>query len=730
MSGAKASKPASGLRRKAGAKLLGRRRAAFGIDAAIMIGFILGMMVVLMAAGPQILQWFAGGLIGGSRGAYSLLIELPVISDSPSQKPASNASAATWVGWAVANLYGTLQQVALALLAVVLIIAAMCYIFETFRFMSEGTAMNIILNSMFTLIMIFAVRYIYNGVAAAINAFTGWPDVGGTGLIIQGGHEIDALIGAMGGSVLDESWELVVRFFGSTLLFIISTSVLVLTTMMGAVRLLIIGCLAAALPLLLMLRLIPPVKHLADSLIETVIGMMFASVIAAVVLHFGYVLVSETGLDGMAKLAIALAAFAGAAYMSTMFAGRLGGLFTTAGMMASAATSMTTGLLLSGATIGAGGAGGVVAKVAELKSAGVWSALSGEQKAGEFIKSLAKGAAVAGAATIPGIAAGRDTGKVFAAGVGALPGAIHAAQEGVEDRVGSAVEGLLHGFAVTPAEGESAGLGKKWAEKVLSMSDREAGELLASKIGVQLDREKAGREFKATLTNLSKSPIMQHRIKLGLDRLQGLPQNERTRMLAEALKRKDEYEEKVREALGKGPYISPDFEALDKKPDFYDNILDRASAGIYGETVKARMYSLMREGYDSKYRKGEIDYDHGWNLMEQVWKMKDKEAADWAEETFGVRIPKDDRKAVGHGVKQLVKRVGLENPYLLANLVDNIKKKSRILQRAPDEDLKSLENNTKWVKSRSKLREREVKDIFDTGGDSFASFWGNVAPAP
>ncbi|MEM2686949.1 MAG: hypothetical protein QW796_01225, partial [Thermoproteota archaeon] len=278
MSGAKASKPASGLRRKAGAKLLGRRRAAFGIDAAIMIGFILGMMVVLMAAGPQILQWFAGGLIGGSRGAYSLLIELPVISDSPSQKPASNASAATWVGWAVANLYGTLQQVALALLAVVLIIAAMCYIFETFRFMSEGTAMNIILNSMFTLIMIFAVRYIYNGVAAAINAFTGWPDVGGTGLIIQGGHEIDALIGAMGGSVLDESWELVVRFFGSTLLFIISTSVLVLTTMMGAVRLLIIGCLAAALPLLLMLRLIPPVKHLADSLIETVIGMMFASV--------------------------------------------------------------------------------------------------------------------------------------------------------------------------------------------------------------------------------------------------------------------------------------------------------------------------------------------------------------------------------------------------------------------------------------------------------------------
>lgn len=158
--------------------------------------------------------------------------------------------------------------------------------------------------------------------------------------------------------------------------------------------------------------------------------------------------------------------------------------------------------------------------------------------------------------------------------------------------------------------------------------------------------------------------------------------------------------------------------------------MDRASAGIYGETVKARMYSLMREGYDSKYRKGEIDYDHGWNLMEQVWKMKDEEAADWAEETFGVRIPKDDRKAVGHGVKQLVKRVGLENPYLLANLVDNIKKKSRILQRAPDEDLKSLENNTKWVKSRSKLREREVKDIFDTGGDSFASFWGNVAPAP
>ncbi|MEM2778313.1 MAG: hypothetical protein QXH00_06455 [Candidatus Jordarchaeales archaeon] len=735
----------SSLKQRVYAKLpkrLKRKRAAFGIDAAIMIGFILAMMIALAVWGPQILQWFADILMGGSKGAYTLLIELPIIPDDPSQQPAQGASAAQWVGWAAANLYGLLQEVALGLLAVVLIIAAMCYIFETFRFMSEGTAMNIILNSVFALILIFAVRYIYNGVAAAINAFTGWPDVGGTGLIIQGGHEIDTLINAMGGGVLT-GWDVAVRFFGSVVIFIICTSILILSVMMGAVRLLLIGCLAATLPLLLMLRLIPPVKHLADSLIETVIGIMFASIIAAILIHFGFVLVAMTGLGGITKLVVALATFAGAAYMSTMFAGRLGGLFVTMGGMASTASSMATGLLLGGAAMGAGGMAGGAAGLLQhgkaLAGAGAGvkdvlktSAKSFLTKEGQraFWGGIATGLAATGAAALPSAITGRGPGRVLSAAAGAIPSAVSAAQDVVKNRVGSATEGLLHSFAVTPTEGESASLGKEWAEEVLSMSDSKAGELLALKTGLPLDHEKAGREFKVALKNLSGNPLMQHRIKLGLDRWQKLPQEERSKLLMEALKKKDKNEAKVREAIGKGPYVSPDFEALDERSAFYRNILDKETTGIYGEALKARMYALMREGYDSKYRKGQLDYEKGWALKEAVTGLRDEEAATWAEKTFGIRIPEADRKAVGDSVKEMVNRIGHNNPYLLSNLVDNVKKGSKILQRSPDEDLKSLEKNIKWIESRAKLRENEVKDIFDTSGDAFTRFWDNVAPPP
>jgi len=67
--------------------------------------------------------------------------------------------------------------------------------------MNEGTATNTTMNSVFSLVVIFAIPYIYNGVAAALNAFTGWAEVGGTALIIRGGYEVDTLINAMGGGV-------------------------------------------------------------------------------------------------------------------------------------------------------------------------------------------------------------------------------------------------------------------------------------------------------------------------------------------------------------------------------------------------------------------------------------------------------------------------------------------------------------------------------------------------
>lgn len=711
----------SSLKQRVYAKLPKRlkcKRAAFGIDAAIMIGFILAMMIALTVAGPQILQWFAGVLMGGSKGAYALLMELPIIPDNPSQKPASGASAAQWVGWAAANLYGILQNVALGLLAVVLIIAAMCYIFETFRFMSEGTAMNIILNSVFTLIVIFAVRYIYNGVAAAINAFTGWPDVGGTGLIIQGGHEIDALVNAMGGGVLQGGWDWAVLFFGSVVIFIICTSVLILSVMMGAVRLLLIGCLAAALPLLLMLRLIPPAKHLADSLIETVIGIMFASVIAAILIHFGFVLVAMTGLGGITKLVIALATFAGAAYMSTMFAGRLGGLFMTMGGMASTASSMATGLLLGGAAMGAGGVGGVAAGVAQAKKAGLWSSLSTGGKIMEGLRGLGTGLATTGAAVLPSAITGRGPGRVLTAAVGAMPGAVNAAQDAVKNRVGTVTENMLYKFAAQRYPGESAHMGLEWYRNTIEgKTDRQIGEYLSDKLGFDVkDTETLGAEFRKLVEGgkdeygnvkqgLKEQPILLDRLRRHLEHFPTISPEKKAEMIKDVLdKKKVEGYKATVESKVKNLY-DPKMEVLDWQPGYYDRILDNSQLGMTGRIAKARIFALTREGFEDRVASGALDENVGHQVAERIMgpedaRKSDYEVGEWASEKLGIFIPNNDKKTtaeLGHEVKELLYSMELRDPRLLDNFERELARAGDLRKKDPEPELKKFEDNKQWL---------------------------------
>lgn len=716
-------KKVTGFARKLSGRLpqrLKRKRAAFGIDAAIMIGFILAMMLALAIAGPSIIQWFANTLMGGSKGAYSLLLELPIWDPSkPPQKPPEGASIGQWVGYAAHLMQGLLQNMALALLSIVLIIAAMCYVFETFRFMSEGTAMNIILNSVFTLIIIFAVPYIYNGVAAAINYVVGWPDVGGWGQIISSGGEIDALVGAAGGAVLTGGWELVVRFFGSVVLFIICISILTLTVMMGAVRLLLVGAMAAALPLLLMLRLIPPVKHLADSLIETVIGIMFASIIGALLIHFGFLLISSNGagIGGILGTAIALATLAGAAYMSTMFAGRLGGLFMTMGGMASMASSMATGLTLGGAAMGAstgagfaaGGlktaravAGPIAGKGALLRAAfskqGLRGALTG----------AGAGLATAAAQVLPAAVAGRSPGRVMQAATGAISSAVQSAQEAAKRRAGTVAEGLLYNFAANKAPGESAHMGLEWYQNMVEgKSDRQVGEYFAGKMGLEFsNNEKAGREFKKALKDLKDKPVMLDRARRNLERFSMLGANERAETINQVLKRGavEGYRAKVEGELGKLIY-DPELEEQDWMPGYYDRILDNSELGAAGKVAKARIFALSREGFEDRLKSGALDAKVGLSFANRVIGKpnaykSDYEVGRWAVEKLSVHIPDNDKALttkLGHETKRLFINLKHRDPRLFDNLERELAKAGNLRGKDPTPELNKLEENKQWL---------------------------------
>ncbi|MEM4143980.1 MAG: hypothetical protein QW445_07585 [Candidatus Bathyarchaeia archaeon] len=350
-------------------KWLRCRRGAFGIDAAIIIAFFFGVVTVLTFAGPTFISWLADSLLGGADGFYSYLIELPVLGTSGSRLTQK-------VGVVADAIYGKMQTISLLMFSIVLIVAAICYLLENFHIMSEGTASNIIMNSVFTFILIFAAKYLYNLIAVIINMFTGWREIGGTGYIITGSHEISALILSLSGGGPWELTDIVVRFFGSIIIFMLSVSILFVCLAMGAVRVLLVSCLAGVLPLLLVLRLIPPLRRIADSLIETLIGIMFASVFAAIFVHYGFMLIAPVnlggaGITGVAAMVLSLAVVAACTYMATMFAGRLGSLFSSVATMTSAATAVATNLAFSLPAFGGGLAGGAVGGVLKARAAGL-----------------------------------------------------------------------------------------------------------------------------------------------------------------------------------------------------------------------------------------------------------------------------------------------------------------------------------------------------------------------
>ncbi|MCL2359998.1 MAG: hypothetical protein FWC74_09650, partial [Candidatus Bathyarchaeota archaeon] len=333
-------------------------RALLGVDAGILIAFFTITMLVIYLATPVIMSTLFDIIIGGPEGIYSYLLELPLIS-TPSS---GGGTLGQQLGVPITYVFGIMRTIALAMFAIVLIIAAICYVLENFRIMNEGTASNIIMNSVFTLILIFACQPVYNAVAGAINLFVGWPSVGGSGLLISSGNIIDVIVGYGTGGIGTiplPNLDPFTGFFFSGILIMLVASLLMLTLVMGITRLFFVGVLAAVLPILLVLRLIPLTKHFADTLIQDLVGFMFASIMASIILLFGYQILISTSLSPLTQILIAIITLFAAAYMSTVFVGKFGALGMSAANMVGGAVSTATGAamgMVGGALLG-GGAG-------------------------------------------------------------------------------------------------------------------------------------------------------------------------------------------------------------------------------------------------------------------------------------------------------------------------------------------------------------------------------------
>ena len=647
-------------------KLKGRR-AFLGVDAAILIAFFMVTMVTIYVAAPALMSVLFNTIIGGPNGIYSYLLELPMITNPPS----NGGTIGQQLGLPMVRVFSLMQTIALSMFGVVLIIAGICYVLENFRIMNEGTAANIIMNSVFTFILIFACQPIYNAVAAAINAFVGWPSVGGSGILIPSGNTISTLVGyATGGvgTVALPNLDPFTGFFFSGILVMLTASILMLTLVMGLTRLFFTGVLAAVLPLILVLRLIPLTKHFADTLLQDLIGFMFTSVMASIVLLFGYQVLTTSSLSPLTQILIAIVTLFAAAYMSTVFVGKFGALGMSAAGLVGGAVNTATGAMIGtagGAVIGGGG--GMASRLGALSGAG----LSKSELIGQAGRGFLSGAAPAavggflssgggggGGSMIMGSRGMKDMGRTV---VSSMHMQKEPAQEFLNNRAGSTLDAVMYKnstgdiLPTTTPEASAAfmnDLEKKPSEEVYNDYVAKNYPEIAAHIK---DPRTAGLEVKRHLKSLSPAVAYSN---WNRAQTQGkLPKDARTVFYQNARDEISASKENVT-ALQKGIY-NPNLEALDASPRFAIDAFNTGTLTEKGSIANAKLFAGIKQLGISETRKVDPATEQAF------YTASPEELGKQLSEATGVKMTEKEQKTYGYAMSK-IRNVAIDRNQTLA----------------------------------------------------------------
>jgi hypothetical protein len=188
------------------------------------------------------------------------------------------------------KLYNQVRDVSFLLLGIVFMFAALTFVLENFNIMSPGTAWNIIAKSIFYVIMIWLLLWLYNGIAGGVSqlalyfdklpdgssaAETIWKRFTNILYVPQGASawSLTNIEGALAGAVAAPIIAIVA----------FTTAIVVWITSVG--RIVILAAAVCALPLALIFDLIPPLKRFADTLFGIVIGLTFSPIIVAIMFN-------------------------------------------------------------------------------------------------------------------------------------------------------------------------------------------------------------------------------------------------------------------------------------------------------------------------------------------------------------------------------------------------------------------------------------------------------------
>ena len=482
--------------------------------------------------------------VGGEQGVYYFLVKLPVADPSLNNDRG--------VETAILEVYPLIQNVALVFFVFVLLMAGLSYAVENFGILKEGTASHILSSSLFTLVMLFLILPVYNTTATMFNVITD-PS---SGMILKNG-EITGLLKAAISPEFVNVPQGIVQTILSVFVFILVLVELLAVAILGTLRIFFVGAILVMMPLILILRLIPLTKGVADSLIEMEIGLILASLIAAIFLKFGYEVATEWG--GLLSVLAAFGTLVATALMPTVLAPKVGSVFsstvsmvTTAGTGAAIIGAMTGGgALAAGASVmqTAGGFGKVFGSSTKFAGGGSLSDI------GNRVVGFTNGLRIMAPAMTLGGAKGYGRGLLEATkgirmGPNALPDRIQVSRQsmqGLESIRSSApyktallqMQGTVSDLAFKPIEGESTKHGWEYIQSISDMDDSRIAERLVRVLGQPSLAARPGEtaeSFRDTVTTLKVHPQLASRLALHLKSFeeQGPPTKESVTKLIES----------------------------------------------------------------------------------------------------------------------------------------------------------------------------------------------------
>ncbi|AFU58923.1 hypothetical protein Ngar_c19910 [Candidatus Nitrososphaera gargensis Ga9.2] len=465
--------------------------------------------------------------VGGEQGVYYFLVKLPVADPS-----VNNGGVET----AILEVYPLIQNVALFFFVFVLLMAGLSYAVENFGILKEGTASHILSSSLFTLVVLFLILPIYNTTATMFNVITD-PS---SGMILKNG-EITGLLKAAISPEFVNVPQGIVQTILSVFVFILVLVELLAVAILGTLRIFFVGAILVMMPLILILRLIPLTKGVADSLIEMEVGLILASLIAAIFLKFGYEVATEWG--GLLSVLAAFGTLVATALMPTVLAPKVGSVF-------SSTVSMVTTAGTGAAVIGAmAGGGALAAGTSVMQTAGGFGKVFGPSTKfaggstfadiGNRVVGFTDGLRIMAPAMTLGGTKGYGKGlleatKGISIGPNALPDKIQVSRQSMQglDSIRSSapyktallhMQGTISDMAFKPIEGESAKHGWQYINDIMDLDDKQLSDILARSLGqpsLSTKPEETAEKFRNDLNLMKQNPILASRISLNLRKVE------------------------------------------------------------------------------------------------------------------------------------------------------------------------------------------------------------------